>query len=92
MEFVLQQIDAPVVKREQLERVHDHDYVDYIMSEAPYEGILRLDSDTFMMPKTLPAALRSAGAVVKAVDLVMNGEFKAAFCAIRPPGHHAERD
>ncbi|MCG8426224.1 MAG: histone deacetylase family protein, partial [Chromatiales bacterium] len=54
--------------------------------------ILRLDSDTFMMPKTLPAALRSAGAVVKAVDLVMNGEFKAAFCAIRPPGHHAERD
>lgn len=91
MDFVLTQYTAPVAKRTELERVHDSDYVTGIYAEAPYEGILRLDSDTFMMPKTLDAALRSAGAVVMAVDLVMAGEVKAAFCAVRPPGHHAER-
>jgi acetoin utilization deacetylase AcuC-like enzyme len=91
MELAVQQIDAPVAKREHLERVHDPDYVTGIFTEAPYEGIFRIDSDTFMMPKTLDAALRAAGAVVHAVDLVMTGQCKAAFCAVRPPGHHAER-
>ena len=90
MDFALQHIDAPLAKREHLERVHDSDYVTQIITEAPHEGILRLDSDTFMMPDTLNAALRAAGAVVHAVDLVMSGKFKAAFCAVRPPGHHAE--
>lgn len=63
-----------------------------LFSEAPFEGVLELGGDTFMMPKTLEAALRAAGAVVKGVDLVMQRESKAAFCAVRPPGHHAERD
>ncbi len=91
MEFALQQHDAPLVERIHLDRVHDPDYVTGIFSEAPYEGMLRLDGDTFMMPKTLEAALRAAGAVVHGVDLVMSGSNSAAFCAIRPPGHHAER-
>jgi acetoin utilization deacetylase AcuC-like enzyme len=51
-----------------------------------------LDPDTAMGPHTLDAALRAAGAVVHAVDLVMSGEFQAIFCAVRPPGHHAERN
>ncbi len=51
-----------------------------------------LDPDTAMGPQTLPAALRAAGAVVHAVDLVIGGQFQAVFCAVRPPGHHAERD
>ncbi len=92
MELILQQHDAPSATRAHLELAHDPDYVSYIFSEAPYEGVLSLDGDTFMMPKTLDAALRSAGAVVHAVDLVMKREVPCAFCAVRPPGHHAERD
>jgi acetoin utilization deacetylase AcuC-like enzyme len=92
MEFALSQYDAPMAKREQLELAHDPDYVTMLFTDAPHEGILELDGDTFMMPKTLDAALRSAGAVVKGVDLVMSKEVTSAFCAIRPPGHHAERD
>ena len=91
MEFVVQQHEAPLVKREHLDRVHDPDYVTGLFAEAPYEGLLKLDSDTFMMPNTLDAALRAAGAVVQAVDLVMEGKAGSAFCSVRPPGHHAER-
>ncbi len=91
MDFVVLQHDAPVVKREHLERVHDHDHISRIIDEAPQQGILSLDDDTFMMPKTLGALLRSAGAVVYAVDLVMQKETRIAFCSVRPPGHHAER-
>lgn len=91
MDLILQHHEAPLVKREHLDRVHDPDYVSGLLVEAPYDGILRLDGDTFMMPLTLDAALRAAGAVVLGVDLVMAGKEKAAFCAVRPPGHHAER-
>jgi len=91
MEFAVQQHDAPLVSREHLDRVHDPDYVTGIFAEAPYEGMLRLDGDTFMMPQTLDAALRAAGAVVHGVDLVMDNQAGSAFCAVRPPGHHAER-
>jgi len=92
MEFVLQQHKAPRAKRQHLERVHTPDYVSWMFTEAPYEGILQLDSDTLMMPDTLEAALRAAGAAVLAVDLVMGGETGAACCAVRPRGHHAEHD
>lgn len=91
MDFALQRHDAPVAKREHLDRVHDPDYVTGILTEAPYEGFLRLDSDTVMMPNTLEAALRAAGAVILGVDLVMSKQAGSAFCAVRPPGHHAER-
>jgi acetoin utilization deacetylase AcuC-like enzyme len=91
MDFVVLQHDAPVVKREHLERVHDRDHISRIIDDAPQQGILRLDDDTFMMPKTLNALLRSAGAAVYAVDLVMQKETRIAFCSVRPPGHHAER-
>jgi acetoin utilization deacetylase AcuC-like enzyme len=92
MELALNQYEAPLVKREQLELAHDPDYISMLFTDAPHEGILELDGDTFMMPKTLDAALRAAGAVVLGVDLVLRKEVTAAFCAVRPPGHHAERD
>lgn len=92
MELVMNRYEAPRAKREQLELAHDSDYITMLFTDAPHEGILELDGDTFMMPKTLDAALHAVGAVIMAVDLVMSKEVTAAFCAVRPPGHHAERD
>lgn len=88
---LLKEYDAPLVTREQLERVHAAEYLDFLERKAPAEGTLALDPDTWMSPATLPAARRAAGAAVHAVDLVMAGELKSAFCNTRPPGHHAER-
>ncbi|WP_250461572.1 histone deacetylase family protein [Microbulbifer litoralis] len=92
IDFVLRHFDAPAATREQLERVHDPDYVASIFERAPETGIERLDPDTCMNPGSLDAALHAAGAVISAVDRVMAGEVPSAFCAVRPPGHHAERD
>lgn len=89
---LLQQYDAPLVTREQLYLVHQRDYVDHIASCCPSEGTVTLAPDVAANPHTLNAALRAAGAAVMAVDLVMQGKVDNAFCAVRPPGHHAERD
>ncbi|RXZ44900.1 histone deacetylase family protein [Crenobacter cavernae] len=86
----LQQVDAPEVSREELARVHAPRYIDYLESCSPEVGTFRLDPDTAMSPGTLLAARRAAGAVVHAVDLVCEGAAPNAFCAVRPPGHHAE--
>ena len=81
--------EAPEAAREHLERVHDGAHVDLIFESAPARGYAYLDPDTSMNAKSLSAALRAAGAVVSATDMVMSGEAKNAFCAVRPPGHHA---
>jgi len=83
--------EAPEATREQIERVHEHEQVDFIFDSAPASGYAFLDPDTSMNPSSLSAALRAAGALVKAADLVLAGEAKRAFCAVRPPGHHATR-
>ena len=83
--------DAPLAQVDQLLRVHPRAYIDRMHSRSPAHGIVHLDPDTAMSPGTLRAALRSAGAGCFATDLVMRGEAHNAFCAIRPPGHHAER-
>jgi acetoin utilization deacetylase AcuC-like enzyme len=88
----LDRIEAPRATREQLARAHDTGYIDRILASAPAEGTLRLDEDTLMSPASAEAALRAAGAAVAAVDAVMNGDGERAFCAVRPPGHHATRD
>jgi acetoin utilization deacetylase AcuC-like enzyme len=87
----LRVVEAPCASREQLDRAHDPAYVERIVRIAPKEGAVRLDPDTAMNPYSLNAALRAAGALVHAVDLVAKAEASAAFCAVRPPGHHAER-
>ncbi len=87
----LQHHDAPEVTREQLLRVHTAAHIDHVAASAPTQGIVHIDGDTAMNPFTYPAALRAAGALVMAVDLVMAGKVENAFCNIRPPGHHAER-
>ena len=84
--------EAPAAEREHLERVHHPELVEQVFTTAPSRGYAYLDPDTSMNPKSLSAALRAAGAVVKATDMVMSGEADSAFCAVRPPGHHATRD
>ena len=87
----LVEVDAPPATREQLLRVHDPDYVDAIEASVPKRGLIHLGPDTAMNSHSHHAALRAAGAVIKATDMVMSGEIENAFCNVRPPGHHAER-
>lgn len=90
IDSLLQHLDAPMVSREQLLRVHTQDYLDALDRAIPDEGHIRLDEDTEMSPGSLMAAQHASGAVVMAVDRVMAGPTCRAFCAVRPPGHHAE--
>lgn len=83
--------DAPLATEEQVCRAHDAAYYRQIVDSVPEHGIRHLDPDTAMCPATLQSALRSAGAGVLATDLVIGGQAENAFCAVRPPGHHAER-
>ena len=83
-------IDAPEATAEQLLRVHTRQHVETVSAMIPDSGYARLDPDTIVSPSSLAAAFRAAGALVAAVDLVATGEMDSAFCAVRPPGHHAE--
>ena len=83
--------EAPSATFQQLKRVHTAAHLERLKRAAPELGIVHLDPDTAMNRYTWQAALRAAGAGVKAVDLVMAGDVENAFCAVRPPGHHAER-
>jgi acetoin utilization deacetylase AcuC-like enzyme len=83
--------EAPEATVEQLERAHPRHYVEAILSIRPAPGeSIALDADTVMSAGSAEAALRAAGAATVAVDAVMRGEVRRAFCATRPPGHHAE--
>ena len=83
---------APLAAREDLERVHPPAYVQRIFDAAPAHGTAVLDADTSLSPGSVAAALRAAGAVTQAVRRALRGEVERAFCAVRPPGHHAEPD
>ncbi|THD62238.1 histone deacetylase family protein [Phenylobacterium sp.] len=82
--------DAPLVDDADLERVHSRAYLDAIAATRTDAGRVKLDEDTVMSAGSLAAARRAAGAVVSAVRDVAAGETARAFCAVRPPGHHAE--
>jgi len=82
--------EARAATREELVRAHPAKYVDAVFSAVPESGYANLDPDTILSPGSGEAALRAAGAVCAAVDAVMAGEVTNAFCAVRPPGHHAE--
>ncbi|MEO5690257.1 MAG: histone deacetylase family protein [Burkholderiaceae bacterium] len=84
--------DAPLASQEQLARAHSHKHVADTLAASPIEGYVHVDPDTFMNPHTALAALRAAGAVILGIDLVLGGDASSAFCCVRPPGHHAERD
>jgi acetoin utilization deacetylase AcuC-like enzyme len=82
--------DAPRAAIEQIARVHKRAYIDEVLATVPSQGYAGLDPDTVVSPGSGEAALRAAGAVCAAVDAVARGEARNAFCAVRPPGHHAE--
>jgi acetoin utilization deacetylase AcuC-like enzyme len=86
----LWQVEAPRVTHEQLALIHPPRYVEALEALQPAHGLVHIDPDTAMNPHTLDAAFRAAGAVVRATELVLDGEARNAFCAVRPPGHHAE--
>jgi len=92
LDMALRYYDAPLASRDQLCRVHDPEYVEQIFREVPEGERVWLDPDTCMNSHSLSAALRAAGAVVLGVDQVLSGQSRTAFCCVRPPGHHAERN
>ncbi|WP_341368047.1 histone deacetylase family protein [Yoonia sp. BS5-3] len=88
----LHRVKAPMAAEDDLLRAHPKAHIDAIKAAAPDEGWRSLDADTHMSVGSLQAAYRAAGGAVRAVDLVMGGEAQNAFAAVRPPGHHAERE
>ncbi len=86
----LERREAPEAGLEDLARVHPRRHVERILGAVPRAGHVGIDADTVMSPASGAAALRAAGAVVAAVDAVVAEEADNAFCAVRPPGHHAE--
>lgn len=84
------QLKAHAASKEQVLRVHHEVYVEQLDLISPKHGLIQADPDTLMGPHTWEAAYLAAGSGVQAVDGIMNGAFERAFCAIRPPGHHAE--
>ncbi len=78
--------------RDWLTTVHRSSHVARLEAHQPTEGIRLIDADTVMSPGSYSAALLAVEGVLSAVDGIMRGDFKRAFCAVRPPGHHAEAD
>jgi len=88
----LERREAPRAELEWIARAHPRRFVDRMLSAVPSAGHAALDGDTIISPGSGEAALRAAGAACAAVDAVMTGEARNAFCAVRPPGHHAEAE
>jgi acetoin utilization deacetylase AcuC-like enzyme len=81
---------APEGRRDVVELVHPAAYVDEIATAAPADGLVRLDPDTVMSPGSWKAVMHAVGGACYAVDEVVAGRARNAFCGVRPPGHHAE--
>ncbi len=88
----LVRIDPVPAADEWITQIHKPTYVAALKQHAPASGRVMLDADTAMSPGSLPAAYLSAGGALAAADAIMAGRVDNAFCAVRPPGHHAEQD
>ncbi len=75
-----------------LEITHNSDYINFVERSFPKKGLSFLDGDTIVSPGSKEATLDAVGSIITAIDGVQNNEFKNAFCAVRPPGHHAEKN
>ena len=87
----LSRVSAPMAAEDDILRIHPHEHINYLQDAVPDTGFKSIDGDTHISSGSLTAAYRAAGGVLRAVDLVLSGEAKNAFVAVRPPGHHAER-
>jgi acetoin utilization deacetylase AcuC-like enzyme len=88
----LARIEPRKAEDEWVTLVHQPKYVAFLNQQAPAQGRLSLDADTSMSPGSLAAAYLAAGAALAGVDAIMAGRVQHVFCAVRPPGHHAEAD
>ena len=88
----LERASAPLADMESIARVHSSAHIDRVRKAEPQADVANLDADTYVSPGSFEAARRASGAAVLAVERVVSGEAKNAFCAVRPPGHHAERE
>ena len=86
----LLRVSAPMAADDDILRIHPREHINYLKDSVPETGFKSLDGDTHISSGSLTAAYRAAGGVLRAVDLVLSGEAKNAFAAVRPPGHHAE--
>ena len=75
-----------------LKKTHNLDYINFVEKSFPKKGLSFLDGDTVISPGSKDAIIDAVGSIIVAIDGVQNNEFKNAFCAVRPPGHHAERN
>jgi Deacetylases, including yeast histone deacetylase and acetoin utilization protein len=75
-----------------LKKAHDEDYVNMVQKSFPKEGIKFLDGDTIISPGSKDATIDAVGSVIQAIEGVEKKKFKNAFCPVRPPGHHSEKD
>ena len=89
-EMNLLRVSAPMAADDDILRIHPQEYISYLKGSLPQTGYKSLDGDTYISSGSLTAAYRAAGGVLRAVDIVLSGEAKNAFVAVRPPGHHAE--
>ena len=89
-DLIWQQPDK--VPNEILEITHSNKYIENIKKSFPSDGLKFLDGDTVISPGSKKAVYDAAGSVIRAIDGIEKGEFKNAFCAVRPPGHHAEKN
>ena len=75
-----------------LNKTHSIEYIKHVKQSFPKKGLVFLDGDTIVSPGSKDATKDAVGSIITAIDGVQNKEFKNAFCAVRPPGHHAEKD
>ena len=75
-----------------LEITHNSDYINFVENSFPKKGLSFLDGDTIVSPGSKEAVTDAVGSIIVAIDGIQNKEFKNAFCAVRPPGHHAEKN
>ncbi|MDB9937376.1 histone deacetylase family protein [Candidatus Pelagibacter sp.] len=78
--------------RSLLEITHNSDYINFVEKSFPEKGLSFLDGDTIVSPGSRDATSDAVGSIIAAIDGVQNKDFKNAFCAVRPPGHHAEKN
>ncbi|KZN40416.1 histone deacetylase family protein [Pseudoalteromonas luteoviolacea] len=92
LDIALTHLSAPKAEVAHIALAHDREHIDQVFDSIPTQGLAELDGDTSLCRDSLKAIERAVGAGIMAVDEVLAGRLDAAFCSVRPPGHHASRN